>query len=106
METLVVEIKDLPFTLSLIGTFGNVEWMKKNEDKIKAELPETWTHIKNKEFSPLALGFTLKVLGVDWRSEDDLVKIMLLLEQLRIVQREGSTIRRSPDSIFEGGKYE
>lgn len=83
----------------MIDTLGNTDWLKANEDAISNMLPETWTHIEN--LNGLKIGFQLKLLGFDWRSEEQLSKIMVFLERVGIMQREGYTVRRNPNSIFE-----
>lgn len=80
-------------------TICNSEWLKDNENKVKHLLPETWTHVDN--ISALQLGDDLKLIGVDWRSEHELLEIMLFLEHLGIVLREGYTVRRNNASIFK-----
>ena len=57
--------------MSLIETLGNEAWLKENETKVKNLLPKTYTHINN--LNGLKLGFNLKLLGVDWRSESEFV---------------------------------
>ncbi len=80
-------------------TLGNETWMKANEDAIKDFLPETWTHMNN--LQGLRIGFRLKLLGIDWRSEDDFGKIMIYLEKTKIMLRDGFTVKRNPHSIFK-----
>ena len=72
--------------------------MRIDEDKLKNILPETWTHVNN--LNGLQLGFSLKLLGVDWRSENVFGKIMLFLERIGLLLREGMTVRRNPHSSF------
>lgn len=85
--------------MSLEETIGNREWVKENEDKIKNILPETWTHIQN--LNGLQLGFQLKLIGIDWRSEEEFGKVFVFLEKMGILLREGQTFRRNPHSIFK-----
>ena len=49
-------------------------------------LPDTWTIINN--HNGLQLGFKLKLLGVDWRSEDEFGRIMVYLEKIGMMLRE------------------
>jgi len=79
--------------IPLETTLGNNEWLSKNIDKIKNILPETWTHIQN--LNVLQIAFQFKLIGIDWRSEDDFGKIMVFLEKANIMQRNGMLIRRS-----------
>jgi len=87
--------------MGLQDTLGNEEWLKKNEDAIKNLLPETWTHMHN--LNGLQIGFGLKLLGVDWRSEDEFGRVMLFLERTRLMLRDGLTVRRNPHSGFKRG---
>jgi hypothetical protein len=65
--------------------------MKQNTDKIKKLLPETWTHMRN--INMLQIGFQLKVLGVDWRSEEELAKCLAFFERTGLMIRDGMTVR-------------
>ena len=85
--------------MNLQNTLGNREWMKKNEDTIKEILPDTWTHINN--LNGLQLAFNLKLLGVDWRSQDEFGRIMIYLEKVGLMLRDGVTVRRNPHKIFK-----
>jgi len=66
-------------SMSLQDTLGNEQWLRDNEDKVKALLPDTWTHMGN--LNGLQIGFGLKLLGIDWRSEDEFGRVMLFLER-------------------------
>lgn len=80
-------------------TLGNVEWLKENESKLKEMLPETWTHIQN--LNGLSLGFQLKLLGIDWRSEEEFGKVMVYLTKIGLLLQDGFTVKRNPHSIFK-----
>lgn len=82
----------------LKDTLGNEKWLRENEAKLRALLPETWTLATN--LNGLQLGFRLKLLGVDWRSEDEFGRVMLFLEKIGIMLRKDFLVRRNPDSIF------
>jgi hypothetical protein len=88
-------------TMTLQDTLGNEDWLRKNEDAVKKLLPETWTHMQN--LNGLQIGFGLKVLGVDWRSEDEFGRVMLFLERVRFMLRDGLTVKRNPHSVFKHG---
>ena len=62
-------------------------------------LPATFTHMGN--LNGLQLGFKLKLLGVDWRSENEFGRIMVYLEKIGMMLRDGVTVRRNPHSIFK-----
>lgn len=85
--------------MSLMDTLGNGQWLKDNEDKVKAMLPETWTHVAN--LNGLQLGFRMKLLGIDWRSEDEFGRVMAFLERIGIMMRDGLSVKRNPYSIFK-----
>lgn len=84
--------------MSLMNTLGNEDWLRANEAKVKAMLPETWTHIHN--LNGLQLGFRMKLLGIDWRSEDEFGKCMVYLERVGFMLRDGLTVKRNPRSLF------
>lgn len=80
--------------LSAIGQGNETLDRSKVAQIMSTVLPETWTHVHNVNW--LAVGFHLKLAGVDWRSESELHGAMALLERAGIVQRNGYTIRRVP----------
>lgn len=84
--------------MSLQDTLGNEAWLRENEDKVKALLPETWTHMGN--LNGLKIGFGMKVLGIDWRSQDEFGRVMRFLERTRFMLRDGLTVKRNPQSVF------
>jgi len=89
----------------LIDTLGNTQWLKQNETNIKALLPDVWTHMENLNGLKLAFGF--KLVGIEWKSENEFGRIMLFLEKVGILQRtNGYQIRANPISIFKGVNYE
>ena len=85
--------------MSLQDTLGNDQWLRENEDKVKALLPELWTHMGN--LNGLQIGFGLKLLGIDWRSEAEFGRVMLFLEKVRFMLRDGLTVKRNPQSVFK-----
>lgn len=80
-------------------TLGNIEWLRANEDKIKDILPETWTHIHN--LNGLQMGFKMKLLGIDWRSEDEFGRVMVFFQKTKLMLMDGLLVKRNPHSIFE-----
>ena len=84
--------------MQLIDTLGNEKWLRENEPKLREMLPETWTLMTN--LNGLQLGFKLKLIGVEWRSEDEFGRVMLFLEKVGIMQRRDYLVRRNPDSVF------
>lgn len=86
-------------TTSLQATLGSRDWLPKNEDAIKRLLPDTWTHIEN--LDGLRIGFQLKLIGVDWRSELEFGKVMVFLEKVGLMQRQnGYQVRANPSRVF------
>jgi hypothetical protein len=69
--------------------------MRENLTKLKNIFPETWTHTANINW--LGVGFNLKLVGVDWRSEAELANCMAFMEKTGVIQRrEMHLIRRTP----------
>lgn len=80
-------------------TLGNKHWLALNEPKLRDLLPETWTHMDN--LNGLQIGYRLKLLGVDWRSEHEFALVMLFLEKVGIMQRQNDyQVRANPRNIF------
>lgn len=85
--------------MSLKDTLGNESWLLANEKAVKEILPETWTHVHN--LNGLQLGFQLKLLRIDWRSEEEFGRVMLFLERIGLMLRDGMMVKRNPHSIFK-----
>ena len=84
--------------IPLDTTIRNPEWLKKNEQAIKNIFPKTFTHMHN--LNGLQIGYQLKLIGVDWRSEEEFSGIMVYLEKIKIILRDGLTVKANPHSIF------
>lgn len=85
---------------NLKETIGNEAWVRENETKLKDLLPETWTHMHN--LNGLKIGFGLKLIGVDWRSQDEFGKVMVWMEKIGIMIRQNTyQIQASNQSIFK-----
>ena len=85
---------------TLEKTIGNENWVRQNEQKIKELLPGTWTHMHN--LNGLKIGFGLKLLGIDWRSEAEFGNIMTWIENIGILVRQNSyQVKVSSQSIFK-----
>lgn len=69
------------------------KWLETNRAAILNILPETWTHIAN--LKGLAIGYQLKVLGLDWKSENEFGAIMVTLEKSGLLKRDGLLVRRA-----------
>lgn len=78
--------------MGLEDTLGNQKWMEENSAKVKELLPETWTHIRN--LNGLQIGFHLKLLGIDWRSENEFGKCMVFFERVGLMKRDGLLVKR------------
>lgn len=89
---------DKIFADSLEKTLKDPEWVKKNEKTLKELFPETWTNVGN--LNPLKIGFTFKLLGIDWRTNDHFAKVMIYLEKIKICLRDNYLVKRNPKSIF------
>lgn len=76
-----------------------IELLRKNEDGIKKMLPETWTHMHN--LNGLQLGFQLKLMGFDWRSQDQFGAFMVAFEKAGLLLRDGMLIRRNHHQVFK-----
>lgn len=85
--------------MSLMETLGNEAWLKANERAVKDMLPETWTHVGN--LNGLQIGFRLKLLGIDWRSQDEFGRCMVYLERIGFMLRDGMNVKRNPRSVFD-----
>ena len=76
-------------------TLGDHTWVWEHRRELLEMLPETWTHIQN--LNGLALGFELKLLGVDWRTDDEFGLCMMVLERFGIMLRQdGYLVKRNP----------
>lgn len=83
----------------LRATLGDEAWLRSNEGALKALLPKTWTHMGN--LNGMQIGFGLKLLGVDWRSQDEFGRVMLFLERAGLLLRQNDfQVRANPRSIF------
>lgn len=78
---------------SLADTLGNPQWMAENAEAIKKILPEAWTEIL--KLNGLQLGYQMKLIGIDWRSQDEFGKVMVYLERVGLMQRDGLRVRRA-----------
>lgn len=73
-------------------TLDNDKWLAENGEAVKNLFPELWTHIGN--INVLGLMFQFKILGVDWRSEEEFAFALAVCERRKLVRREGYTLRR------------
>lgn len=80
---------------SVANTVANKQWRDKNRKALRELFPETLTHHANLNF--LGIGFQLKLLGADWRSQDELAECLMHFEMSGIVHREGVLFKRGKD---------
>ena len=76
-------------------TLGDPKWLADNRDALRELFPETWTLGAN--LNLVAIGFKLKLLGVEWRSYDELSRILAFLTKIGVVlvAENGTQFRRS-----------
>jgi len=84
--------------MSIQDTLANETWLKANESAIKELFPVSFTHIQ--QLNGLKIGGQLRILGVAWRTEKEFEMIMVFLEKLGFLIREGQAVKRNPESIF------
>ena len=84
--------------MSLQDTLGNENWLKNNEDKIKALFPVVLTNIKT--LNGLKIGTDLRLIGVEWNTEKEFEMIMMFLQKLGFILREGQSVKSNPKSVF------
>ena len=77
---------------SLNNTVRNPDWIAANREKLRELFPETFTHPTNINFLPIR--FNLKLLGVDWRTDEQFAQCLAALETANIINRDGVLIRR------------
>lgn len=79
--------------MDFTDTLRNTAWLEANRPALVGIFPETWTHAANVDFQ-VALGFRLKLLGLDFRSTPDLAECLAELEKRRILLRDGLLLLR------------
>ena len=84
--------------MSLQHTLANEDWLKNNEDKVKALFPIALTNIQ--QLNGVKLGTDLRTIGVEWRTEKEFEMIMVFLQKLGFIIREGKSVKRNPQRIF------
>ena len=68
-------------TTCLRSTIGNPQWFRSNYYEVVKAVPQNWTSVHN---LILPFGFAIKVLGVDWREEAQVILALMWLNQLGI----------------------
>jgi len=86
---------DTPESIAAIQrTLGSREWTRNNRHHLADLFPLEWT--PSKEFNWLALRFRLKLLGIDYRSEETFVECFTFLIRIGLVETHVDT----PDSTY------
>lgn len=73
-------------------TISSAPWREEYREKLLDLFPTTWTNISNVDL--LQLGFKLKLMGVDWRTQEDLAAVLAICEENKLLLRDGYLIRR------------
>lgn len=81
--------------MTLHLTLGNDAWMRANFQALRAILQPHWVRQDRDEI--FRLGFQLKLLGVEWHSNDELVKTLTFLRRVRVME---SDMRGWPPEIW------
>ena len=84
--------------MSLQDTLGNKNWLKSNEDKVKAVFPVVFTDIIT--LNGLKIGADLRLIGIEWNTEKEFEMIMMFLQKLGFILREGQSVKCNPNSVF------
>jgi hypothetical protein len=79
-------------------TIADPLWVKENESKLKGIFPETWTHLSN--INPMQLMYQSKLVGIPWRSEQELATILAFLTKIGIVEVKDMLARRNPNPFL------
>jgi len=87
------------FRTSIKDTLANKDWWGKNLAGVKDLLPLTWTHMQN--LNGLQIGYKMKLLGIDWRNQDEFGRVMVFFEKIGLMQRQNVyQIRVNPNWEF------
>lgn len=78
---------------TLKNTVCNKYWVLENLDRLRKIFPETWTHMHN--INLIAVGYQLKLLGVDYRTDAEFAECFASMEKFKVIIREGALIRRT-----------
>ena len=72
-----------------IELLRDTKWLKSNEKRLKDIFPKVWTH--NANMNMLGVGYRLKLIGIDWRSQDQLASVLTFLTRIGIVEVQNMT---------------
>lgn len=78
------------------------EAVKLRAKELHPMMPETWTHLQNLATIEYMLrtGFKYKLMGLNWRSNEDFGHVFDGMLKAGIIQRDGMMIRRNPHYQF------
>ena len=84
---------------NLASTVGNPAWMSQHASAIQALFPTEWTKVDQRFI--MSVGLHIKVMGVVWTTEDQLTKLMVYFERVKICETRPMPggmiwIRRAP----------
>jgi hypothetical protein len=66
-------------------TLGSPEWIQQNRTKMSLALPSSWIAAKDESFL-LRFGFALKIAGVQWTEQADLLIALQWLNRIGIAE--------------------
>jgi hypothetical protein len=72
--------------------------LAKHETAIKELFPDTFTHIAN--INTLPIRFNLKLMGFDYRSEEEFASLMAMLEIKKLILRDGMMLKRNHRQVY------
>lgn len=78
---------------NLASTVGNADWMRQNASKIAALFPTEWTKVDQRFI--MSVGLHIKVMGVVWTTEDQLTKLMMYFERVKLCES-----RKMPGNVL------
>ena len=87
------------FSTGVIDTLGNYEWIKNNHENILNLFPRNWKLAEDVNF--VSIRFQMKLLGIDYRSEDEFLAILVFLERTQFIHRHKQWIRRGTNRYLE-----
>lgn len=85
-----------------LNNLKDPKWLIKNEFALKHIFPAIWTHSDNLNF--LKIRFQLKIVGIDFKNDEELSHVLAILTRLGIIEYKKLTndklqIRRGAESL-------
>lgn len=92
--------------IDFTNTLENPEWWDKHEASMFNLLPDTWTHIQNvaTSFASLPYRYQLKLIGLDWRSDEDIARILATLDKMGVLLRHPTQMCVKRNHLFTARK--